>query len=324
MGKGNAAVKQWLGNKNRYADLFNGIVFEGKKVVLPEELEPIESESDILITDKNENTKELQRHRDLIMRWKKGAFLVVLGCENQAKVHYAMPVRNMLYDGLSYTEQIKKLREQHRKNENGKMTDSEFLSGFCKSDKIYPVITIVFYYGKEPWDAGKSLYEMFPEEILESQFQVLEKYVPNYRINLVEAGNVERCELFRTDLQEIFGMLKYRKDKKELMNYLKENEYYFKNVDEDTYHVIGEFLHSDKTLKREVGRQVGEEDIDMCEALEELYNDGKVEGEKDMLQLISYMTKDGLLDMIPKLAEDEAFLEEMFTKYQIQRTTKLF
>ena len=137
MGKGNAAVKQWLGNKNRYADLFNGILFEGEEVVLPEELEPIESETDILITDKNENTKEIQRRRDLIMRWKKGAFLVVLGCENQAKIHYAMPVRNMLYDGLSYTGQIKKLKEQLRRDETETMTDSEFLSGFRKTDKIY-------------------------------------------------------------------------------------------------------------------------------------------------------------------------------------------
>lgn len=324
MGKGNAAVKQWLGNKNRYADLFNGVVFEGKKVVLPEELEPIESESDILITDKNENTKEIQRHRDLIMRWKKGTILVVLGCENQEKIHYAMPVRNMLYDGLSYTEQIKKLKEQHRKNKSEKMTDSEFLSGFCKSDKIYPVITIVFYYGKEPWDAGKSLYEMFPEEILENYPQLLEKYVPNYHINLVEAGNIEQCELFQTDLQEIFGMLKYRKDKKELINYIRGNEQYFNSVDEDTYHVIGELLGSENILKKELRRRGGEEENDMCEALEELYNDGKIEGERDLLQLISYMTKDGLLDLIPKLAEDEAFLDEMFEKYQIQRVAKLF
>lgn len=35
MGKGNAAVKQWLGNPRRFADLFNGIVFQGKQVILP-------------------------------------------------------------------------------------------------------------------------------------------------------------------------------------------------------------------------------------------------------------------------------------------------
>ena len=29
MGKGNAAVRQWIGNPERFADLFNGMIFEG-------------------------------------------------------------------------------------------------------------------------------------------------------------------------------------------------------------------------------------------------------------------------------------------------------
>ena len=34
MGKGNAAVKQWMSNKARFADLFNGIIFRGEQVEL--------------------------------------------------------------------------------------------------------------------------------------------------------------------------------------------------------------------------------------------------------------------------------------------------
>lgn len=88
-------------------------------------------------------------------------------------------------------------------------------------------------------------------------------------------------------------------------------------MDEDTYHVIREFLHSERILKKEVSRRIGEERIDMCKALEELYNHGKVDREKEMLQLISCMTKDGLLEMIPKLAEDENFFKEMLVKYHL-------
>ena len=107
MGKGNAAVKQWLGNPRRFADLFNGIVFQGKQVILPEDLHPATGETDILVSDKNEKAKEVQRYRDIIMRWEQGAYLVLLACENQENVHYAMTVRNMLYDSLSYVEQIR-------------------------------------------------------------------------------------------------------------------------------------------------------------------------------------------------------------------------
>ena len=30
--------------------------------------------------------------------------LIVLACENQDEIHYAIPVRNMLYDALNYVE----------------------------------------------------------------------------------------------------------------------------------------------------------------------------------------------------------------------------
>lgn len=98
MGKENAAVRQWMKDRNRFADLYNGYVFGGHQVICPEELEPADSEADILLADKDGKTREVQRHRDIVMRWTKGALLAILACENQAKVHYAMPVRNMLYE----------------------------------------------------------------------------------------------------------------------------------------------------------------------------------------------------------------------------------
>ena len=54
MGQSNAAVRQWMGNPKRFADLFNATVFNGEQVIQPEELEPADGEEDILLTDKNE------------------------------------------------------------------------------------------------------------------------------------------------------------------------------------------------------------------------------------------------------------------------------
>ena len=274
MGTGNTVVKQWLRDKERFADLFNGQMFGGKQVILAKDLEPVDSEADILVTDKDGKTRELRRYRDIVMQWKKGPLLAILGCENQAKIHYAMPVRNMIYDSLSYIEQMRQIWIAHKNEENVVMTEDEFLSKFLKTDKIYPVITLVLYYGTEKWDASTDLYGMFPEE---ARLEALKPYVPNYRINLVEAGNIEQVEKFRTDLQKIFGMLKYRSNKDELINYMQKNEAYFRNVDEETYQVIREFLHSERILKREVSKK-REERIDMCQALEELYNDGVEDG----------------------------------------------
>ena len=41
MSKGHTAVNLFLENKARYADFFNGNFFQGRQIVLPEELEVI-------------------------------------------------------------------------------------------------------------------------------------------------------------------------------------------------------------------------------------------------------------------------------------------
>ena len=70
MGKSNIAVKTWLKNKKRFADLYNGVVFRGEQVILPEELEEVDSESSIIMRDSLQKEKGIQRYRDIVMRWK--------------------------------------------------------------------------------------------------------------------------------------------------------------------------------------------------------------------------------------------------------------
>ena len=283
MGKGNAAVREWMSNPVRFSDLYNGIVFQGKQVVLPEELEPAEGETDILLEDNEQKVQEIHRYRDIVMRWKKGALLVLLACENQEKVHYAMTVRNMLYDSLSYVGQIQQLWKEREKEEKQKMTAPEFLSKWKKDDRLVPVITLVFYYDTEQWDGSTDLHGML--QWGEGNQELLREYVPNYRINLVDAGNLEHLERFQSDLQEILGMLKCRGNKKELLDYMNKRESYFRNVDEETYQVMREFLHSEKMLKENVERIEGKETVDMCKALDELYNDGIEQGiERGMIR----------------------------------------
>ena len=38
MGKADMAMSEYLGNRKRFADLFNGILFQGKQVIREEEL----------------------------------------------------------------------------------------------------------------------------------------------------------------------------------------------------------------------------------------------------------------------------------------------
>lgn len=307
MSKGHTAVNEFLEKKVRYADFFNGNLFQGKQVVLPEELEIIKGESNILVEDKEENTKDVHRYRDIVMRWKKEIYLVVLACETQAEVHYAMPVRKMLYDSLSYVDQMKELWEIHERNpKREKLTRQEYLSHFRKEDKLIPVITVVFYYGRQGWDGSTDLYGMFANHaFLENEN--IQKYIPNYWINLIDADNVEDVDCFQTDLKEIFGMLKCRKDKHALVEYMHKNEAYFRHVDSETCRAIGELLQSKSILEKAVTKKEEESEMDMCKALEDLYQDGINEGteigkDEKLRELIKRKMEKG--DSIEKIADD--------------------
>lgn len=159
VGKVDVSIKQWLKNKERFADLFNGVIFDGRRVVLASDLTEIDSESNVIITDKNGKDKAIQRYRDILMKWKSGISLAVLAIEAQEKIHYAMPVRSMLYDSLSYTEQMRDMWNKLDKADKTSMNSNEFFSRFRKSDKFNPVITLVFYHGNDEWDGATELYE---------------------------------------------------------------------------------------------------------------------------------------------------------------------
>ena len=309
MGKENVAVNRWLKDHERFADLFNGTVFGGRQVVHPEYLEDLDRETDILVPDKAGKRKSVQRYRDVVKRWKKGVELAVLACESQSKVHYAMPVRNMLYDSLSYTDQMQTLWSRHAAERKAggiksRTAGEEFLSRFGKGDKIYPVITLVFYYDLEKWDGPTELYDMFETEHLSGEEWQAKAYIPNYRINLVDAGSIQETERFHTDLQQVLGMLKYRSKKEELLGYMNRNREYFEHVDGETYQVLRAFLHSERMLK-EIGDSKMEGEINMCQALEELYADGVKEGtEKGIQEGIQEGRREGILTVIKTMLQN--------------------
>lgn len=283
MGKADVAVNRWLENNERFASLCNGVVFGGQQVIKPEELENLDRETDILLADKGGKTKGMERRRDIIKRWKKGADLAIMACESQDKIHYAMPVRCMLYDGVTYTDQIRELRRRYGKNrkekESQSLTAEEYLSGIRKDDVIYPVITLVFYYNEKKWDGAEDLYGMFAVGEDRKTMDALRKYIPNYRMNLIDAGHMEEAQLkkFGADLQQVLGMLKYRSRRKELQGYIQKNEKYFSSVDAETYQALCGFLNMENGIK-EVENMRKEERVNMCQALEELYQDALEEG----------------------------------------------
>ena len=284
MAKPDVAVKNWLSNKNRFADFFNGIIFNGEQVVSPEELTQMDSETDFIAKDKSDKHKDksVQRYRDIIMNWKSDITLMILACEIQDKINYAMPVRNMLYDSLSYVEQMKEIWNNLSDDEKKKLSTEEFLSRFRKEDKLRPVITLVFYYGTDEWDGNNDLYDMFKLSS-DKITTILMKYVTNYKINVIEPINIKDITTFKTDLQMIMGMLRCRHDKVKLIEYVNSNEKYFGAVDVETAYAIGAMVKSKRIMKivENIVENEKKEACDMCKALDDLAEESRREGKRE-------------------------------------------
>lgn len=279
MGKQNLAVNQMLERKDIFADLMNGTVFKGQQILKPEHLELISGQSGVFYEQDNGSKKALERRGDIRMRADLGTYSVVLANETQNKVHYAMPVRSLLYDALEYTKQVQEIEKRHIK-EGQKLQGDAFLSGITKEDRLNPVITTILYFGsEEDWDGCKSIYEMLDIDTENSSAGCLREYLPDYKINLIYGGNIENPEIFQTCLQHIFSMLKYNKNKQQLYQYVKDHENEINQMDHvemtAAFILLGEQKRLAKLLE---AKNNSEEEITMCKAIDDLIRDGEIRG----------------------------------------------
>lgn len=105
MGKCNLAVNQLLERKEVFADLVNGSLFGGKRVVDPEKLELKSGHTGVITKTDKRKTAALERYGDIRIEADMEKYSLIIAEETQNEVDYAMPVRNMLYDALEYTKQ---------------------------------------------------------------------------------------------------------------------------------------------------------------------------------------------------------------------------
>lgn len=218
-----------------------------------------------------------------MMQWRGKTDLAILACETQDSIHYAMPVRAMIYDGLSYMEQIKTIKKE---NVEKKIlaTGNEFLSGLLKEERLHPVGTIVLYYGEDPWDGSKNLHELleFPKD--EKERQLLESLIPDYHINLIDVDKIDNLKYYKTDLQLIFGMLQCKKDKQKFQDYIMEHEEYFQNLELETYEAVRVMLNSKRKMKK-IKAANAKGRVDMCQAITEIFEDGVSQGISQAIEL---------------------------------------
>ena len=147
--KPDAILKTFWRNNERFADLFNAVLFDGQQVIEAEALTAADTDLSSLLK-MNGHAETIQKVFDVVKKTAYGVDFVIWGLENQDNVHYAMPLRHMIGDCFSYLKEYHEIAAKNRQEKDFVSSD-EFLSNFKKTDRLHPVISLCVYYGEEKW-----------------------------------------------------------------------------------------------------------------------------------------------------------------------------
>lgn len=87
--KPDVIFKNFWRDNGHFASLFNTVVFGSKTVIQPEALKELDTDvSNLIKSGKYEES--LTRARDVVKKAAHGTDFVILGIENQRKIHYGM------------------------------------------------------------------------------------------------------------------------------------------------------------------------------------------------------------------------------------------
>lgn len=197
-----------------------------------------------------------------------GTQLAILGIENQTNINYMMAFRVLSLDYINYARQISELQNKHKaaakKQEGGHGTlrKGEYIGGFHKEDKLKPAITLVVYYGEEPWDAAESLSGMFEDS-------PWKEFASDYKMNLLDIRRMDDSEIgmYSDQLRAFFGFLKKEKTDK-LEAFIDSEKETFSNLPDTIMDALIEITRSKQLEKIKHDYRTPEGGTNVCYGIE--------------------------------------------------------
>ena len=249
-----ALSKAFFGKPEIAADLCNGVVFQGKPVVRAENLKGLSPEQVCIDGARREGRIQAdRRQRDLLFLC--GAYgdgsmdILILGIEVQSSVDRQMLFRVMEYDARQYMLQFRSRR-------------------FRETGLLLPVVTFVVNLSGFPWEAPASIHAM-----LGPVDRRLKPFVHDYAMNLLDPFGMSEnmCGAFCTELKTVVNCFRASRDKRRLMEFLREGDSHAR-VSPEAAGLLAGFLN----VELPNGEQ--EEGVDMCQAMMEILKDARDEG----------------------------------------------
>ena len=273
-----------------FSDIVNVLLFNGKQVLSPDELEDQAPRS---YYKADGRLHEIER--DVAKRWKNGNIRVAcIGFENQTASDPNMPLRVIGYDGAEYRAQL-----------------------LGENENYYPVVTLVLYFGhKQPWSGPLSLKERLniPKEF--------EPYVNDYKINLFQIAYLthEQVELFQSDFKVVAD---YFVQKRENGDYVPSSQE-LKHVQE-TLQLLS-IMTNDHRFEEAYNTNTDGRKGDarnMCEVLDKVENrgiakgkvEGKLEGENLLALLMKKLFDQNRIEDAKRASEDKAYRDQLMKEF---------
>lgn len=273
MGKVDVAAREYLGDKDRFADAFNYLLYGGRSVIRADALRPLDSSGVVTAAKAGRRAKPTSKMRDTVKVWQAmeggNVAYAILGIEEQTYACREMPVRCMLYDAMTYDQQVADAAKANRANGAEGQSGGDFLSKLRLEDSIVPVVTLVIYLGAGEWDAPDSLHELFGE----ADDDVI-KYIPDYRVNLVVPSRLGDSEFdkFSTELGLVLKYVKHSKSKEDLGRMVSEDARY-RELGAESAALINVATSSRLAIHEREGK------VDMCKAIDDMRQESREEGE---------------------------------------------
>ena len=269
-----------------FADIINGLLFDGVQEIKPEALE----NTSVHAQYKAENDKVHELERDIAKYWKEEKVeLAICGIENQSKVERNMPFRIVGYDGAAYRSQL----QQERK-------------------KMLPVVTIVLYFGTDRhWNSRKKI-----KELMEIP-RCLDMYVNDYQMHVFEVAwlTEEQISHFRSDFKVVANFFVQKRKNKD---YIPDDPTEIRHIDEVLK--LLRVMTGDERYQAIFQKERGVHS--MCDVAERLEKMGM---EKGMEQGVKQGRKLGRNEGIheEKIRVYKKLLEKGFSKQEAQEITEL-
>ena len=297
MGRIDEAQMRFFRIPHHFADIWNGMAFNGKQVIDWRDLTEI---SPVGLSTRGGKT--MKRTSDMVMaKTKDGEQLAIMIVENQTTVDYRLVVRVHSREAMEYERQVSIIESRNKEklaeNVLKDQTSGEYLYNFLKTDRLRPVTTLVLYWNENGWDGARSLHDLINFEGCEE----IKSLVADFKMNLVDIDSIDgELDLFKDkEVRDVIALFKRRHNKESFKEYLHTN---CKDIDDDCADVVGTMTGS-KMLGKSIKtwRSKKGDDKMVENAIDALYYDGRVDGRKERnLELAENLLREG--DNVKKIA----------------------